>query len=227
MELQQAKTELALSGETQGFERATFEQQLRRQESIVSELQNRRSRPRPPRTHRSPARREGPRSMRARATARTAGSPMAGVASYAKHTPPDELYVSAATAVAERWDEPRSDGMSRGRMRKRRTLGRRGVLGSGTTAASRPPRARDASPRFPTWSESSALYDRLHAHRKENRTRATRIDRTAIERSAWSTIPRFIGSSELPQFADFGTMTLAVPLSTALPDASTQEAPIV
>jgi HlyD family secretion protein len=41
MELQQARTELALSGETQGFERATLEQLLRRQASIVSELQNR------------------------------------------------------------------------------------------------------------------------------------------------------------------------------------------
>jgi HlyD family secretion protein len=41
MELEQAKTELALSVETQGFERATLDQQLRRQESIVSELRNR------------------------------------------------------------------------------------------------------------------------------------------------------------------------------------------
>jgi type I restriction enzyme, R subunit len=43
----------------------------------------------------------------------------------------------------------------------------------------------------------SAVGGRLHACREENRNRSARIDRTAIERSAWSsTIPRLTGSSE-------------------------------
>jgi HlyD family secretion protein len=41
MELDQARSELALSGETLGFETTTIEQQLRRQESVVGELQKR------------------------------------------------------------------------------------------------------------------------------------------------------------------------------------------
>jgi HlyD family secretion protein len=41
MELEQARSELALSGETLGFETTTIEQQLRRQESVVGELQKR------------------------------------------------------------------------------------------------------------------------------------------------------------------------------------------
>jgi HlyD family secretion protein len=41
MELEQAKSELGLSGETTGFELATREQQVRRQESVTGELQKR------------------------------------------------------------------------------------------------------------------------------------------------------------------------------------------
>jgi HlyD family secretion protein len=41
MELQQAQSELALSGETQGFEVATRDQQVKRQESVAAELQKR------------------------------------------------------------------------------------------------------------------------------------------------------------------------------------------
>jgi HlyD family secretion protein len=41
MELEQARSEGTLSGETAGFESATVEQQLRRQESVVSELEKR------------------------------------------------------------------------------------------------------------------------------------------------------------------------------------------
>ncbi|HEX7708672.1 MAG TPA: HlyD family efflux transporter periplasmic adaptor subunit [Thermoanaerobaculia bacterium] len=41
MELDQARSERTLSGETAGFESATVEQQLRRQESVVAELEKR------------------------------------------------------------------------------------------------------------------------------------------------------------------------------------------
>jgi HlyD family secretion protein len=41
MELEQARSELALAGETLGFELATREQQVRRQESVAGELQKR------------------------------------------------------------------------------------------------------------------------------------------------------------------------------------------